>query len=70
MIEELIFGPGFCKRCGLLKPLVMIEAPGLSENKETGELDGESFVSFVPEGRQGYCETCAIEVIKEGQRKQ
>ncbi len=37
-IEKLIFGEGFCKGCEQIKPLVMVEAVGMTEDKVTGEL--------------------------------
>ena len=65
MSEELIFGLGYCKRCGLIKQLAMVAIPGLHED-ETGSLDGGE-LSLDPLERTGYCEPCAIAIIEAGE---
>jgi hypothetical protein len=70
-LNDLIFGPGTCKRCRLIKPLAMLEIPGLHEDAETGELDGEGMMHLDPldEERRGYCYECAPIILEEMKRK-
>jgi hypothetical protein len=71
VIEKMLFGPGYCKRCRLIKPLAMVAIPGLQEDKETGELDGGTMhLDPFDEQRQGYCMECAPSVLEEMKRKQ
>ena len=57
-LKDLLFGPGYCKGCGLIKPLAMVAIPGKYED-ETGELDGGT-PHLDPLERSGYCRECAI----------
>lgn len=68
-LDALLFGPGYCDRCKLIKPLAMLPLPGLHENKETGEMDGESVVHIQVTDRHGYCHDCAPIVLSEMTRK-
>jgi hypothetical protein len=69
-LEDAIFGPGYCKRCRLIKPLAMVAMPGLHEDEETGELDGGTLpLDPLDEQRQGYCYDCAPLVLEEMLRK-
>ena len=69
-IDQMLFGPGTCKRCRLIKPLVMVEVPGLHEDEETGELDGGTLhLHPLDEQRLGFCHDCAPAVLKEITRK-
>jgi len=69
-LEGALFGPGYCKRCGLIKPLAMVAVPGLREDEETGELDGgELYLNPLDERRHGYCFECAPVVLEEMNRK-
>jgi len=58
-LNDLLFGPGYCNGCGLIKRLVMVAMPGMREDKETGELTGGT-MHFDPLERSGYCEQCAL----------
>jgi len=69
-LEQMIFGPGTCKRCRLIKPLAMLAVPGMHEDSETGELDGGTvYLDPLDEKRQGYCYECALIVAEEWGRK-
>jgi len=61
--KDVIFGPGYCKGCGLIKPLAMVAIPGLHEDEETGELDG-GMLHLDPLERSGYCQPCAIKWLE------
>jgi hypothetical protein len=66
IIEHMLFGiPGYCKRCGLIKPLAMLAIPGLRED-ERGELDGGT-IHLDPLERSGYCKPCAIKLLESGE---
>jgi hypothetical protein len=49
----------------LIKQLAMVAIPGLHED-ETGSLDGGE-LSLDPLERTGYCEPCAIAMLKAGE---
>ena len=66
-LNDLLFGPGYCNHCGLIKPLAMVAVPGLHED-EDGELDGGVLHLDVHE-RSGYCYPCAIKVCEDIKRK-
>jgi hypothetical protein len=66
-IDEMLFGPGYCRRCGLLKPLAMVAVPGLHED-ENGELDGGT-LHLSPHDRTGYCFECAPQVLQNLKKK-
>jgi hypothetical protein len=69
-LDEILFGPGTCKRCGLIKPLAMVAVPGLHED-EHGELDGGTlYLDPLDARRKGYCFECAPVVLAKMQRKQ
>jgi hypothetical protein len=64
-LERLMFGPGYCSHCGLLKPLAMVAVPGMREN-ERGELEGGTFfLDPHDEQRRGYCHECAVIVLNK-----
>ena len=65
--HDQVFGPGYCKCCRLLKPLAMIEIPGLHEDKD-GELTGGMLI-LDPHARRGYCYDCAPDAIERMTRK-
>ena len=70
VIDQWLFGPGTCKRCGLIKPLAMMEMPGMHEDPETGEVEGGMvYLHPLDERRRGYCFECAPIVLQEMQRK-
>jgi hypothetical protein len=58
-LHGLLFGPGYCNGCGLIKPLAMVAVAGLHENEKTGELEGGE-LALDPLQRSGFCEPCAI----------
>jgi hypothetical protein len=66
-LDNLFFGPGYCKDCGLIKPLVMTAIPGLHED-EHGELTGGS-IAIDPLERSGYCRECAIKMLEKTKKK-
>jgi hypothetical protein len=68
-LGDLLFGPGTCKICGLIKPLAMVEVPGLHED-ERGELDGGTmYFDPLDEHRRGYCHECAPKMLEKMKRK-
>jgi hypothetical protein len=70
VLQDLIFGPGYCKSCGLIKPLAMVAVPGLHEDEETGELDGGTlYFDPLDERRQGYCYECAPLILDKIKNK-
>jgi hypothetical protein len=66
-LNDLVFGPGYCKSCGLIKPLAMVAVPGLHEDEQDG-LDG-GMLNLDPLERYGYCMECAALVLKKIQNK-
>ena len=66
-VDKILFGPGYCQDCGLIKPLAMLAMPGLHEN-ERGELEGGT-ISLVATERQGYCLQCAEKLLEKMKRK-
>jgi len=64
----MVFGPGYCERCRLIKPLAMLAMPGMREDPATGELEGGS-ISLEPTERRGYCYDCAPIILEEMKRE-
>ena len=65
VIQHMVFGiPGYCKGCGLIKPLAMLAMPGLYTDEKTGEVEGKSFLHLDPLKRSGYCKPCAIKLLE------
>lgn len=67
-MKDLLFGPGYCERCGLIKSLAMVAMPGLYTD-EHGELSGKSTLALDPLERHGYCKECAIAMLDEMDRR-
>jgi len=64
--EDLLFGPGYCQRCKLIKPLAMVAIPGAKTDPESGDLEG-GMLHLDPhdDQRTGYCRDCALIVAEE-----
>ena len=63
-LKEMLFGLGYCNRCGLIKPLAMVAITGTRIDKETGEIEG-GILHLDPLERSGFCEPCALEWCRE-----
>jgi hypothetical protein len=67
-LDEMLYGPGYCNRCGLMKPLAMVHVPGVFDDEEECWKEGE--ISLDPHERTGYCHDCALAVLEELKRTQ